>query len=111
MTFYSHHGITPAERQLGQKLVVDVALHLDLSAVGTTDDLRRVVNYQRVYEAVREVATKEEVNLLETIAHRIAERILKDFPVEEVVVGVAKPQPPVDGLVDSVRIEIRRRRQ
>ena len=111
MTFYCHHGVTPAERELGQKLIVDLELLLDLSAVGETDDLHRVVNYQKVYEQVREVATKEEVNLLETIAHRIAQRILAAFPVEEVVVGVCKPQPPVDGLVEAVKIEITRRRQ
>ncbi len=110
MTFYSHHGITPAERELRQKLIVDVELRLDLSAVGATDDLRRIVNYQKVYEQVREIATKEEVSLLETIAHRIAARVLEVFPVEAVVVGVSKPQPPVDGLVENVKIEITRRR-
>jgi len=111
MTFYCHHGVTPAERQLGQKLIVDVELRLDLSQVGESDDLHQVVNYQKVYEQVRRVATKEEVNLLETIAHRIAERILASFPVQEVVVGVSKPQPPVDGLVEAVRIEIVRGRR
>jgi len=106
MTFYCHHGVEPAERQLGQKLIIDVELRLDLSAVGLTDDIHKVVNYRKVYEQVQFVATHEEVNLLETIAHRIAQRVLERFPVEEVVVGVCKPQPPVDGLVDAVRIEI-----
>lgn len=110
MTFYCHHGVEPAERQLGQKLIVDVELLLDLRSVGETDDIHRVVNYRKVYLEVDRVATKEEVNLLETIAHRIARRLLDAFPVEEVTVRVCKPQPPVDGLVESVLIEISRRR-
>jgi dihydropteroate synthase len=110
MTFYCHHGVEEAERELGQKLTVDVELFLDLNKVGSTDDKRGVVDYSKVYALVRSIATTERVNLLETIAHRIAQGILKSFPVERVTVSVTKPQPPVDGLVDSATIAVHRRR-
>jgi dihydropteroate synthase len=111
MTFYCHHGVNEAERELGQKIVVDVELSLDLYRVGTTDDKKGIVDYSKVYALVKEIATTERVNLLETIAHRIAEGILEHFPVRVVTVGVTKPQPPVDGLVDSATIIVHRRRE
>ena len=110
MTFYCHHGITEGEKELGQKLIIDLELSLDLHRTGSTDEIKGVVDYSKVYALVKEIATTERVNLLETIAHRIAQGILKTFQVATVTVSVAKPQPPVNGLVDSATIVVHRRK-
>lgn len=111
MTFYCHHGVHAAERELGQKLVIDLSLDLDLGRAGETDDVRETVNYSKVYGLVKSLATTEEMQLMESLAHRIASAVLARFKrVLGVEVRIAKPSPPVDGLMDSAQVVITRTR-
>ena len=112
MVFYGYHGVLPEERTLGQRFVVSVELHLDLKDAGLTDDLDRTVNYSEVYAAVREVVAGPPFRLIETVAERIAARLLADHPsVTFVSVSVNKPAPPIAGAVlGSAEVYIERRR-
>ena len=58
LLFHAHHGVLPAERALGQKFELDVALSVDLRAAGQSDDLNDTISYAAVYECERSVATK-----------------------------------------------------
>jgi len=104
--FYGHHGVTEAERELGQRFQVDVELHLDLRRAGGSDTLSATVDYAEVHQAVVEVGTKERFHLLETLAERIARTLLERFPVKEVKVRAAKPSPPIQGELQLVGVEI-----
>ena len=111
MTFYGHHGDLPAERELGQRFVVDVALTLDLRQAGEADDLARTVDYVAVHRAAREVVEGEPRQLLEAVAERLAATLLARFPVEQVWVRLSKPGAPIPHAVFSrVAVEITRRR-
>lgn len=112
MVFYGYHGVRPEERALGQRFVVDVELHTDLRDAGLTDDLHQTVSYAEVYASVREVVTGAPCNLIETVAERVAARILGDHPrVESVEVRVRKPEVPIPGSVlGSAEVCIERRR-
>ncbi|OYD06333.1 dihydroneopterin aldolase [Paludifilum halophilum] len=111
MAFYAYHGAFAEENRLGQRFTVDLELGVDLAPAARTDDLNQTVDYGRVYETVKdEVETKTHA-LVETLAERIAAALLASFPaVEEVMVRVTKPDPPIPGYYDSVGVEIRRRR-
>lgn len=111
MVFYGHHGVNRAERELGQRFVVDVELAKDLSPPGLSDDLAMTVNYASVFKVAREVVEGEPCNLIEAVAERLAGFLLARFPVEAVRVRVRKPWAPVKGSVlDSVAVEIVRNR-
>jgi len=111
MTFYGYHGDHPAERELGQRFVVDVALTLDLRPAGETDDLARTVDYVAVHRTAREIVEGEPQKLIETVAERLAAALLARFPVEQVWVRLSKPGAPIPHAVFSrVAVEITRRR-
>jgi dihydroneopterin aldolase len=110
MEFYCYHGVLPAERELGQRLVVDLELFLDLSGAGQKDDLSATVDYAAVFRLVEKVAGGPSRSLLEKVAEDIAAAVLGSFPVEEVVVRVTKPSPPLPGRLACAAVEIRRRR-
>jgi dihydroneopterin aldolase len=104
------HGVPDEERATPQPFEVDVELGLDLGPAGRSDDLARTVDYSKVDQAVREIVGTRSFRLLETIAETIAERLLADHPVDEVVVRVRKPAVRLAGPVDYSGVEIRRTR-
>ena len=111
MAFYGYHGVRPEEKELGQRFVVDLELELDLSAPGSSDDLRDTVDYSRVYRAVKEVVEGPSRDLLESLAEETARVTLSSFPVEGVRVRVTKPHVSIRGaLLDGAGVEIYRRR-
>jgi len=105
-----HHGVDEAERQVGQRLVIDVDLYQDLEPAIAGDDIRRTINYEAVCALVEKVAGEEEFLLLESLASEIAKRILETFNPEVVTVRVRKMNIPISTRVGSVEVEIRRRR-
>lgn len=108
MVFYGYHGAFAAERELGQRIEVDVELHLNLKPAGSADDLELSVNYVEVYTIVKDIVEEREFNLMEAIAETIAEEILSAYTLEEVVVRVRKPNPPSGGIMDYLEAEVRR---
>jgi len=111
MEFFGHHGCLPAERQQGQRFVVDVTLCLPLQQAGRTDDLAATVNYAAVFQDVRAVVEGEPVNLLETVAERIAARLLTAYLlVQQVSVTVHKPGAPIAGTFRDAAVTITRQR-
>jgi len=111
MEFYGYHGVFPEETRLGQRFVVDLTVSLDLQLAGRTDQLEYSVDYGELYRICREIVEGGPVKLVETIAERIAENILTEFPaIAEVTVKVIKPDPPIPGHYQSVAVEITRGR-
>lgn len=112
MVFGGHHGVLPAERELGQPFVVDVELGLDLRSAGLSDDLTQTVDYGEVHRRAKEIVEGPPVDLIETVAERLAAVILEDQPlVEAVRVRVRKPHVRLNGAVlAGSAVDILRRR-
>lgn len=109
--FHGHHGVSAAEREIGHRFRVDLALELDLSAAGATDDVTLTVDYAAAARAVVEVGTGPSFCLVEALAERMAGRLLQAFPlVDAVELRVAKLQPPVAVQFAASVIHIRRAR-
>ncbi|MGH3342453.1 MAG: dihydroneopterin aldolase [Carbonactinosporaceae bacterium] len=104
------HGVLERERDEGQTFVVDVALGIDARKAAATDDLADTVDYGELAIQVIGVVEGEPVNLVETLAERIADVCLAHSPVEEVEITVHKPDAPVAVPFDDVRVTISRRR-
>ncbi|MFI1964178.1 dihydroneopterin aldolase [Streptomyces pathocidini] len=105
-----HHGVFPREREEGQIFVVDLVLGLDTRPAASGDDLAKTVHYGVVAEEVVGIVRGEPVDLIETLAERIAEQCLKHEAVQEVEVVVHKPEAPITVPFDDVTITITRSR-
>ncbi|MFP5347256.1 MAG: dihydroneopterin aldolase [Actinomycetes bacterium] len=108
---HGYHGVFEHERQQGQEFVVDLVLHLDTRAAGRTGDLDRTVHYGVVAGQVHDVVTGEPVDLIETLAARIADTVLSHAAVGAVDVAVHKPQAPIEVPFDDVVLRIHRERE
>ncbi|MEV5569629.1 dihydroneopterin aldolase [Spirillospora sp. NPDC052269] len=104
------HGCLPAERELGQEFVVDVSLGLDTRPAAEGDDLSRTVDYGSLASRLVAVVEGEPVNLIETLADRLAKICLEDPHVAEADVTVHKPAAPVPHPFADVAVRIRRSR-
>lgn len=112
LVFYGHHGDIPEERVLGQRFSIDLSLTLDMAEAAKTDDLAATVDYVHVYDLCRQMLEKERVNLLETVAAHLADRILAEHPrVLNVEITVRKPSVAIRGVLDYVAIELSKARE
>lgn len=112
MRFMACHGVLPHEREVPQPFEVDVEMGLDLRAAGESDDLGNTVNYAKVYDVVSTVLTVARKYLIEAIAEKIADDLLRDFDsLRWVRVTVHKPTAPIDGIFSDVGVTILRRRK
>jgi 7,8-dihydroneopterin aldolase/epimerase/oxygenase len=107
---FGRHGVLPHERRDGQSFVVDVAIALDTRKAAASDDLADTVDYGGLAGRVVAVVEGEPVNLIETLAERIADVCLAEPRVEQVEVTVHKPSAPVAVPVDDVTVTISRSR-
>lgn len=109
--FYAYHGVMTEEQNLGRKFEVDVELEYDFSRAAETDKLEYAVNYEKVYQSLKEILTENKFYLVEKIAYLIGKKILDKFQnVDAVKVRVRKLHPPIGGLIDYVEasVEIKR---
>ena len=102
------HGVLAPERELGQVFVVDVVLHLDTRPAAASDDLADAVDYGVVARRVHDVVAGEPVDLVETLAQRVADTCLTDQRVRRVDVAVHKPHAPVTVPFEDVVVRISR---
>ena len=107
---FGRHGVFDFEREQGQEFVIDVALSLSLAAAARSDDVADTVHYGALAEAIAAIVGGEPVALIETLAQRIADEVLRDDRVDAVRVTVHKPQAPIDLAFDDVAVTIRRGR-
>lgn len=107
---HGRHGLFAHERENGQTFVVDVALGIDTRQPARSDDLTDTVDYGVLAEAIVNIVEGEPVNLVETLAERIAKACLGEAAVQEVEVTVHKPQAPISVPFDDVTVTIHRSR-
>jgi dihydroneopterin aldolase len=105
-----HHGVYDFERRDGQDFVVDVDLELDLARAAATDDVADTVHYGELAGALVDVISGEPVNLIETLADRLATVCLADARVAAATVTVHKPQAPIPHEFADVAVVVRRAR-
>jgi dihydroneopterin aldolase len=108
MTFYGYHGTSAAEKKTGRRFEVDCEMSFDLTKPSKSDRLADTIDYTAIYNTVEEIVLKNRFNLLETVAARLADRILKRFPVEEVSIRVRKKIPPIPGNLDHIEVEVKK---
>ena len=112
LAFYGHHGVSPHEKALGQRFIVDVTLECDARPAGLSDDLADAVDYVPAYEIVKAVIEGESRDLIESVAENIAGQILGKLNVSAVSVAIKKPEVAIEGsILQYAGLEIYRRRE
>lgn len=107
---WGHHGVLAEERRDGQVFLVDLCLGVDTTAAAASDDLHDTVDYASLVGSVRAVVESVPVDLVETLAHRIAEVCLARARVEWCRVTVHKPDAPIEATFSDVALTITRTR-
>ena len=106
LSLYTHHGVTEAEREIGQRLILDLRFDAGACDATVTDRVEDTVDYGRVCEIVALVAQQRSYKTLEALCTAIADRMLADFEASEVWVKATKPEPPIALPVESVSVEV-----
>lgn len=106
----ANHGVLEHERRDGQVFILDVTVRLPLASAAATDDLERTVHYGELAEQIVAAVESDPVDLIETVAERVAGVALSFAAAREVVVTVHKPQAPITVPFDDVSVTILRRR-
>jgi dihydroneopterin aldolase len=104
------HGVFEHERRAGQDFLVDVSLELSTVEAAVSDDVGDTVHYGELAEQLAAVVAGEPVNLLETLAARLADVCLADPRVGAATVTVHKPQAPIPLAFSDVAVTIHRER-
>ena len=110
LSLFTHHGVTAAEREIGQRLVLDIRLEVGDCDATVTDLVDDTVDYAEVCNTVSLIAAQRSYKTLERLCSAVADRLLDDFAADEVWVKAAKPEPPIPLPVDEVSVEVWRQR-
>jgi 7,8-dihydroneopterin aldolase/epimerase/oxygenase len=106
LSLYTRHGVSEAERELGQRLVFDVTFELDECDATNTDRVEDTVDYADVCEQVALAAQERSYKTLERLCTAIADRLVDRYGVDSVRVKATKPEPPIPLPVEEVSVEV-----
>jgi dihydroneopterin aldolase len=111
LSLYTHIGVSEAERETGQRLLLD--LRMDVGAVDATvtDRIEDTVDYSKVCQTANLVAQQRSYKTLERLSAAIADRLMEDYDIDAVWIKAAKPEPPMVLPVSEVSVEVWRESQ
>jgi len=111
MEFHAFHGVLEHENKLGNTFLVSVTMEVDTEKAGISDDLNDTLNYQLVYNVVKDqmnISSK----LIEQVGHRILDTLFNSFPqITNLKVHLSKLNPPLGAKVERVSIELNKARK
>lgn len=108
---FGRHGVLAEEAVLGQRFYISLEAQVDLEAAGRSDDVAGTVSYADLTAVAVAIATERRFNLIEALAEVIATEILRRFAsIDVITVRVDKPSAPVPAILESVGVEVTRRR-
>lgn len=110
LEIFAHHGVFDFEREQGQRFLIDATVHVDLAAAAAGDELGRTVHYGELAEAIIADVRRDPVDLIETVAERVAATALSFPGVSETEITVHKPDAPIDAVFADVAVTVVRRR-
>ncbi|HEU5142190.1 MAG TPA: dihydroneopterin aldolase [Solirubrobacterales bacterium] len=110
LSIYTHHGVSDAEQEIGQRLEFDISFDVpDCDAV-LTDRVEDTIDYAEVSDLVALAATERSYRTLERLAQVVGERLIERYGCESVRVRAAKPEPPLPMAIQEVAVEITQER-
>lgn len=108
LSIYTHHGVTDAEREIGQRIELDISFDVPHCDALLTDRIEDTVDYAEVADLVTLACTERSYKTLERLGHVVCERLAERYGCESVTVRAAKPEPPIPLAIDEVAVEVTR---
>lgn len=108
---YGYHGVYPTENEVGRYFEVDAELYFPFNDPAITDDIKQTVNYDEVYEFIKESFNQNTWKLIETVAVKLAEDILFNFEIKKVIIRVRKLNPLLEGSMTYAEAQVERSRK
>jgi 7,8-dihydroneopterin aldolase/epimerase/oxygenase len=110
ISIYTHHGVSDAEQEVGQRLEFDLSFDVpDCDAV-LTDRIEDTVDYSEVCDIVALAATERSYRTLERLAQVVGQRLIERYGCDSVRVRAAKPEPPLPLSIQEVGVEVTQER-
>lgn len=110
ISIYTHHGVSDAEQEVGQRLEFDLSFDVpDCDAV-LTDRIEDTIDYSEVCDIVVLAATERSYRTLERLAQVIGQRLVERYGCESVRVRASKPEPPLPLSIQEVGVEVTQER-
>jgi dihydroneopterin aldolase len=110
ISIYTHHGVTDAEQEVGQRLEFDLSFDVpDCDAV-LTDRIEDTIDYSEVCDIVALAATERSYRTLERLAQVVGQRLIERYGCESVRVRASKPEPPLPLSIQEVGVEVTQER-
>ncbi len=106
LSLYTHMGVSAAEREIGQRLLLDIRLDIGECDATVTDRVEDTVDYAEVIDVVNLVAQQRSYRTLERLCAAVADRLLERYDTHTVWVKAAKPEPPIALPVAEVSVEV-----
>ncbi len=106
LSLYTHMGVSDAEREIGQRLLIDIRLDVGESDATITDRVEDTVDYGEVCNVVALIAQQRSYRTLERLCGAIADRLIEEYEVHAVWIKAAKPEPPIPLPVGEVSVEV-----
>ena len=106
-----YHGVLESEKKTGQPFFVDITMFTNFQKSAGSDNINDTVNYAEVAETIRDVITGDSLDLIETLAEKIASVVLETFPLEAVELTVHKPKAPIEVTFADVAVTIFREKK
>jgi dihydroneopterin aldolase len=106
LSLFTHVGVTAAEREVGQRLLLDLRIDVGECDATVTDRIEDTVDYGQVCETANLVAQQRSYKTLERLCAAIADRLLDQYEAHAVWVKAAKPEPPLPLPVTEVSVEV-----
>jgi dihydroneopterin aldolase len=106
LSLYTHHGVTAAEREIGQRLLLDVRFDVGETDALITDRVEDTVDYGEVCQVIALIAQQRSYRTLERLCAVIADRLASQFGAQSVTVKASKPEPPLPLPVEEVAVEV-----
>jgi dihydroneopterin aldolase len=106
LSLYTHMGVSEAEREVGQRLLMDIRIDVGECDATVTDRIEDTVDYGQVCEMVNLVAQQRSYRTLERFCAAVADRLLERYETHAVWVKAAKPEPPIPLPVSEVSVEV-----
>ena len=110
MNFYGYHGVYDFEKEQGTNFEIDLELFTALSKSSKSDNIKDTINYEEVYELVKKEFGSKSYFLLEKLADSISRSIFEAYKIDKLIIRVRKIDAPIDGKLDSVEIELKRKK-
>lgn len=106
LSLFTHHGVSAAEREVGQRLVLDVRFDVGEPDALITDRVEDTVDYGEVCQVIALMAQQRSYKTLERLCAVVADRLASQFGAESVTVKASKPEPPIPLPVEEVSVEV-----